>query len=1162
MRRILLIVGSLVVMGLAFAAYIELQTPPPKAGVSFQPIDAPPPPDAAADVGQTAHESSTVFLKSYDSRTHKLSNQIRADTFTPHPDGTIDMTNPQADFFMGGGQMIRINGETGNFYDPNAVAGKMQGQSQTPSRGNMQHVILKLFKAVNDTEPQFTCWVNNLAFDNDTTTIATEDCSIPDASGNPVATPADQVPVHVVGIDYDFDGRGLVIKWNERDRHLERLEVAHGEQLVIKHPNAMGASKNAVAPPTSRPAEQPVSSDTVGPLSDSRGPIALVSANDADALSAAGTSIAEQPQREATTSPTTKPKKKRKKKPTTKPTAPPTSAPVIHRSKDVGVYRATFFDNVHVTQEGKTLATADRMNVDFFMGNNHASTEPSTQASTQLVTQPSALTTSDTADETPTPQSEATAASADAAAQAFQPAPPKQPAEKKQQRADSPSTPTTQPEQPIIVRWTGKLIVAPPDADNPPLVEGDSVLQFVGDSAPAVLDRDGSTIHCASFRYHTLDGGVQLDGSPAFPQVSILDAKGTKVYAPQVIYGGHDNAATIAGPATAEFPVSTNSGSAATRTSAIATATWTDSCTLQLQHTAKGETQVSEALLDGDVHVDHPQVKLNADELDLSLDTDPRSAPRVPSTQDATGQDAGGFSASGQLKEMDASGAVDCTLHDSQGKAQHILADHLTFKQKRDEDGNDVPSNLTADGTVHTFDPTQSLECGHLTADLEPLPPAATGPATRPQGQGVQLRELIATDNVHFKATDGSFADADFLHVQTLRPASPGVPADQEMSLMGQPTARVGDKQNSVSGPIIHYNPGTKLASVIGPGSLKGTQQTLADASHPGATTRPIEVTWKERFNLDGNANRADIRGDVHASSVSADGTINAADGDRIKMTLVDAPPTTQSSTAGASISPATQANSSSGLLARGDDTNFMKDKLVDTMTLLAKPGENVALSSIDRDAAGKLIHAMNLFATTAKYDRASDSFIVPVPGRMLVRDFRSGPTTGPSSASSPTPGAKGISAFEWEKSLTYNQHLDEAIMTGDVQVVHQAAGAASYKLFADQVTVDMDPAGHATTHPTVGTSKPTTAPADSMKVKRLVADGNVRLMSQKLGFTAAEVVYDPITQLMTAHGSSRIPAELLDEEGLSTGSFDYLRYNTGTDEVQEISGFHGNIVK
>src|SRR6185369_13823696 len=107
------------------------------------------------------------------------------------------------------------------------------------------------FEPVDATEPTIVAKMNNAAFDNDTFRIATEAFDDP-ATGQHVD--ADQVPVIVRGRDYDFDGRGLVIKWNERDRKLQLLQIEHGESLTIKNPSALSSPGLAPAP---APATQP-----------------------------------------------------------------------------------------------------------------------------------------------------------------------------------------------------------------------------------------------------------------------------------------------------------------------------------------------------------------------------------------------------------------------------------------------------------------------------------------------------------------------------------------------------------------------------------------------------------------------------------------------------------------------------------------------------------------------------------------------------------------------------------------------------------------------------------------------------------------------------------------------------------------------------------------
>ena len=82
--------------------------------------------------------------------------------------------------------------------------------------------------------PAMTITLNNASFDNQTFKIYSEGFG-----RGKRHVEADMVPVTLRGDDYDFDGKGLVIRWNERDRRLQLLEIAHGEMLTIWHPNSM-----------------------------------------------------------------------------------------------------------------------------------------------------------------------------------------------------------------------------------------------------------------------------------------------------------------------------------------------------------------------------------------------------------------------------------------------------------------------------------------------------------------------------------------------------------------------------------------------------------------------------------------------------------------------------------------------------------------------------------------------------------------------------------------------------------------------------------------------------------------------------------------------------------------------------------------------------------
>src|SRR5207248_9098630 len=177
-----------------------------------------------------------------------------------------------------------------------------------------------------------TIKLNNASFDNQTFKIYSEAYG---RGKNHVE--ADQVPVVLRGEDYDFDGRGLLIRWNERDRRLQLLEVAHGDRLIIKHPNTfMKKEEPAVA--------------LDGPL-----PVILAArtrAATAEPINAAPPVPAPAP---VTAGPTTR---------RYRPSLP---KPKITPNTDPPLYRAIFHDSVKIVQGEDLLVTANKMSVDFLM---------------------------------------------------------------------------------------------------------------------------------------------------------------------------------------------------------------------------------------------------------------------------------------------------------------------------------------------------------------------------------------------------------------------------------------------------------------------------------------------------------------------------------------------------------------------------------------------------------------------------------------------------------------------------------------------------------------------------------------------------------------------------------------------------------------------------
>ncbi|MCS7033464.1 MAG: hypothetical protein NZ561_05645, partial [Phycisphaerae bacterium] len=263
-RSLLLVLLSIVVLGGVFVLYALMQTPPPpapaagtvaavKPGTStpFERRAATPPADEAAKGKEAAGRApdpgseqnprvigagENVWVKAFDKQ-NRLVNEFRAEHYDPRGNDVL-VRRPQARFYLGDGEVLLIEAERGRIVVP-STSGQRETLrdpgNQTPTRGELQEVTLSLLESVNAPEPILRCTMNNVSFDNDTFSIMTE--AFVDASGRTI--PAGEVPIAIRGTDYDFDGYGLMIRWNEVDRRLQQLEMSRGDRLVVKNPAAL-----------------------------------------------------------------------------------------------------------------------------------------------------------------------------------------------------------------------------------------------------------------------------------------------------------------------------------------------------------------------------------------------------------------------------------------------------------------------------------------------------------------------------------------------------------------------------------------------------------------------------------------------------------------------------------------------------------------------------------------------------------------------------------------------------------------------------------------------------------------------------------------------------------------------------------------------------------
>jgi hypothetical protein len=254
MRRFLLIFLSLGALVALFLVYLRLQ---PQFGGMLQKQQP------TTDFGrgeapiinpQTGIQpGSGLWAVQYDRNTGRRAYQFKSDFFDNQPDGSVKVTRPVIEIFLSNGQILQINGVDGIVSLPPGAGGEPLsggGSNQMPTSGSLRNVTAKLYPsaaALRDGANEMTMTMSNGRFDNDTFRLYTQEYV--DAQGNVVH--ADQVPVQVTSKDYEFEGSGLVLYWNDLNKKLKSLEIAHGKKLTIYDPQSAGLGGPEAAPVTS-----------------------------------------------------------------------------------------------------------------------------------------------------------------------------------------------------------------------------------------------------------------------------------------------------------------------------------------------------------------------------------------------------------------------------------------------------------------------------------------------------------------------------------------------------------------------------------------------------------------------------------------------------------------------------------------------------------------------------------------------------------------------------------------------------------------------------------------------------------------------------------------------------------------------------------------------
>ncbi|MGE5610919.1 MAG: hypothetical protein ACM359_16840, partial [Bacillota bacterium] len=809
----------------------------------------------------------------------------------------------------------------------------------------------------------------------------------------------------------------------------------------------------------------------------------------------------------------------------------PTPRPVDEPTpEETPVYRATFQQDVEILQGGRRIAVAKDLIVDYL-----------TEASGELsmigpsATQPAATPSATTRPNRPTSRPARRIARADRPRASRGPAVP---------GASPATTPSTQPatadsmDEPIEIRWKGPLTITPVPGDRPDrIAPGESIIKLVGGpTRPVDLVRNSeqgtSHIHCATLTYWSVDGGLLLEESPGIA-VELSDTRGTHITTRMLVFSEKDATALLTGKSHATLPLAeanaaagkpaTAPADAATAKKDLLNVDWTDRCTLYLQGDALDAMVMNRIDLWGDVVVDHPQLKTRSDALQL------RFAPQTEADKAAQSDDR----STPPLQQVDATGGVRCVVVGAAGETdvRKINCDSLKLLTARTEQGRLFARNIIAMGHVDATEPERQLQAEyvHVTLGQPTTRPSTTRPTDK--GRDVmpgELESLVAHDNVRVKTSDGKTAKANQLTIEV----KDGV---LSATLHGEP-AEVGDSKNTLTGPIISMTPDREQFVVTGPGELNGLVQKAEDNA-----ARPVKVKWNKSLRADGKENLLEAFGQVKATTIDASGAVTTTTGDRVRI-ATSPRPTTQPAT--------TPVVASKKSTTRPSEFEMLGDREVRSIAL----EDGALVESILKDAAGQLQRGFQVRSASIHYDRETRKLTIPHAGDMLFQDYRA-PAAQPAaqSAAKDPFGIRGVTAFKWDESLTYDEGASRITLLGKVliaRVLKPGEPDEPLRLFGDKLVAELEPAPGSTTRPADAGDL-----SAKLQFKRVVGEGNIRITSKVLDVTAETIEFDPVKHVLSLRGTERNLATEWDEHGMKTATFDEMIWDTQNSKVLYCKG-------
>ena len=391
--------------------------------------------------------------------------------------------------------------------------------------------------------------------------------------------------------------------------------------------------------------------------------------------------------------------------------------------------------------------------------------------------------------------------------------------------------------QRLVVRWSGKLTLAPIDSPPPP---GRHRLHFTASGAPVALARGEGTILCGKVRYEDESRRIWLE---SLPGESIDFALGEKMSAAAagVYVDRTQRLVKLIGPLVLRSQRGTGP---ATRWSTVHAQLWGE---LTLAEPASTSRPAAEAMLEferlesatfvGEVRVDLGKQKLIADSLQVTFRPD-----------------AGEQTLEELLDTAIATGRVRLTSEDGTVESQALA---LTFA--RTPERTLYPSRMHARGAVRLARERARIRGDEVQAELAPGPREAEG-----RGPEFVLRTLEVAgraevvDPDHRRAARGARITSQFIEPDWLATATVQGTSERPGLVYAHPFI--------VRGQQIDLDRSAQTLHVEGPARLSFRSQRSLQGQQRKELT-PVVVTSQNRLHIDGRGNTVRFEGRVVATS-------------------------------------------------------------------------------------------------------------------------------------------------------------------------------------------------------------------------------------------------------------------------------------------------------